>query len=136
MCANRSRIGDCDRWVHVAESLWGFREDSRRIGRRMPVRGSATITIPAGRRKKKTKKVPVEISNLSVTGLGFFADHSVLLSTGQIVMFEVEGASSLVRVRRSADIDHGRLTYYGVQFTESSPAVMPILHERLGEPAR
>lgn len=77
----------------------------------------------------KTKPVPVEVIDLSVSGALILAPHHPKVGSGTIVPIVVDGGKGLVEVRHVQEAPDPAMRYYGLLFVELQPALRRRIHE-------
>lgn len=114
---------------------WRSDTTSRRLGERKSLPEQAEAYVLRARKgpiRRKPIRIQAHVDNVSVTGVGFFlptAETTIVVS--EDVVFEIGGAQSPVRVRRAVESMGSGWTYYGCEFTEPRPTVMPAIEALL-----
>jgi hypothetical protein len=106
---------------------WRHDASIRRLGERrsLPEQIPAFVVRPrTGMFRKSPERIPVHVDNVSVTGVGFFAATSHPMQVSDLVIFEIAGTSTQMRIRRVSDTGGTVWTYYGAQFVDPQQTVM------------
>jgi hypothetical protein len=106
---------------------WRHDASIRRLGERRSLPEQIPAFVVRSRKslfKKGPERIPVHVDNVSVTGVGFFAATALPMQVSDLVMFEIAGTSTQMRIRRVTESGGTAWTYYGAQFIDPQQTVM------------